>query len=60
MGLHFHNWVDSKGVTFQSRVTRMGSHFHNWVDYNGDTFLKDLLKWGRIFTTGLTIMGLHC
>ena len=37
----------------------MGSHFHNWTDYNGVTFLVELLEWGRIFTTGLTIMGLH-
>ena len=37
----------------------MGSHFHNWTDYNGVTFLVKLLQWGRIFTTGLTTMGLH-
>ena len=37
----------------------MGSHFHNWVDSNGVTFLVKLLECGRIFTTGLTIMGLH-
>ena len=37
----------------------MGSYFHNWVGYNEVTFLVDLLEWGRIFTTRLTIMGLH-
>ena len=37
----------------------MGSHFHNRTDYNGVTFLVELLQWGRIFTTELTIMGLH-
>ena len=37
----------------------MGSHFHNWADYNGVTFLVELPEWGRIFTTRLTIMGIH-
>ena len=37
----------------------MGSHFDNWVDSNGVTLLVELLEWGRIFTTGLTIMWLH-
>ena len=37
----------------------MGSHFHNWVDSNGVTFFIKLLEQCRIFTTGLTIMGLH-
>ena len=37
----------------------MGSHFHNRIDYNGVTLLVKLLQWGHIFTTGLTIMGLH-
>ena len=37
----------------------MGSLFHNWVDSNWVTFLVELLEWGRIFTTGLTLMGLH-
>ena len=35
----------------------MGSHFHNRTDYNVVTFLVELLQWGRIFTTGLTIVG---
>ena len=37
----------------------MGSHFHNRVGSNGVTFLVELLQWGRIFTTGLALMGLH-
>ena len=37
----------------------MVSHFHNWTDYNVVTFLVELLQWGRIFTTGLTIMVSH-
>ena len=36
----------------------MGSHFHNRIQYNGVRFLVELLQWGHIFTTGLTIMGL--
>ena len=36
----------------------MGSYFHNWVGYNWVTFLVEVLEWGRIFTTGLTLMGL--
>ena len=58
MGSQFHNWVDSNGVTFFYKATRIVSHFHNWTDYNGVTFLVELLEWGRIFTTGLTLMGL--
>ena len=37
----------------------MGSQFDNWVDSKGVTFLVELLELGFIFTTGLTIMGLH-
>ena len=38
----------------------MGLHFHDWIDYYGVAFSRlDLLLWGCIFKTGLTIMGLH-
>ena len=37
----------------------MGLHFLNRTDYNGVRFLVELLQWGHIFTTELTIMGLH-
>ena len=57
MGSHFHNRTDYNGVRFLV-VTTMGSHFHNRTDYNVVTFLVELLQWGRIFTTGFSIMGL--
>ena len=44
------------GIAF-SRLTIIELHIHHWINYCGVAFSRlDLLLWGCIFKTGLTIM----